>query len=277
MKKQSLLVTLQHQYPQHSKEQLYSKILCGEVVLGSEASQGRETLRDPGQPVPPNALLLLRQPQRYVSRGGDKLACALVEFRPQFERNGFRIAGSIALDAGASSGGFSDCLLQHGCRMVYAVDSGRNQLDFKLRRNPRVQSFESCKIQDFLRDLPDSGLAAPDFVVMDISFRSILPLVPLALRHCGSGIFLCKPQFEWQSYSRTLPPQRRIDFDGVVEDALAEQIFEWFCQQLRLIGPVRIEILATCPSPLQGGRGAKGNREFLLYLRQGESLAAPHR
>lgn len=171
-------------------------VLCGEVGRGSE------TCNDPKQLLPADTQLYLRPKKRYVSRGGEKLHKAIREFAPL----GFRAAGAIALDAGASSGGFSDCLLQHGCKKVYAVDSGKNQLDFTLRRDPRVESFEGCRIQDFLRDWPGLGIAPPDFVVMDISFRSILDLLGPALSLCRqrSGIFLCKPQFEYRRYCESI-------------------------------------------------------------------------
>ena len=234
-------------------------ILCGEVQSDDE------TCNNPKKQFPADIRLHLRKKKCYVSRGGEKLHEAIREFAPL----GFEVAGTIALDAGASSGGFSDCLLQHGCQKVYAVDSGKNQLDFTLRRDPRVESFEGCRIQDFLRDLPGSGMVPPDFVVMDISFRSILDLLDPALFLCRqrSGIFLCKPQFEYRRYcesiGKTQPAANAwpAEFSGVLEDELAQKVFDWFCAEISGIG---IEILASCLSPIRGGRG---NREFLLYLR----------
>ncbi|WGK70291.1 SAM-dependent methyltransferase [Candidatus Haliotispira prima] len=265
-KKQPLLAVLRRQFSEYSKEQLYAEVLCGGVRM----SNG-ETLRDPRQTIAEGIELEIREKKRYVSRGGEKLHKAIEEFASQ----GFRVADTIVLDAGASSGGFSDCLLQHGCRQIYAVDSGKNQLDFQLRRDPRVLSFEGCKIQDFLSDLPDSGLNLPDFVVMDISFRSILALLPISLSACRrhAGVFLCKPQFEWNSYCQAHPRHRATNFSGIVQDKLSFQVFDWFCEQLQRAD---ISIRASCPSPIRGrGRGdqdqgskGQGNLEFLLYLQQ---------
>ncbi len=270
MKKQALLAVLRQKFPQFSKEQLYSRVLCGHVSVAGE------TLRNPKQLVAVNTELCLSEDKRYVSRGGYKLQKAIEMFGPkgflatEFGANGQELGQEwLVLDAGASSGGFSDCLLQHGCNKIYAVDSGKNQLDFKLRRDPRVVSFENCKIQDFLRALPESGLQMPDFVVMDISFRSILALVPLALAVCRkcAGVFLCKPQFEWQAFCQA---NQAVDlettFDGVMEETMAWQVLAWFCSELEQMG---IAIVSQCPSPIRGGnRGNRGNLEFLLYLRQ---------
>lgn len=253
LKKHSLLDILCRNFPQYSRQQLYAKILCGEVQSDSE------TCRDPKRKLPASITLYLRPKKRYVSRGGEKLHQAIRQFAPL----GFEAAGAIALDAGASSGGFSDCLLQHGAKKVYAVDSGKNQLDFRLRRDPRVESFEGCRIQDFLRNFPRA--IPPDFVVMDISFRSILGLLGPALSLCQqrSGIFLCKPQFEYRRYCENFGKASAefASFDGVLEDSLAQKVFDWFCAEIHGMG---IEILASCISLLRGGRG---NREFLLYLR----------
>ena len=255
MKKLPLLDLLCRRFPEYSREQLYAKVLCGEVGHDSE------TCNDPKQLFLSDTQLYLRPKKRYVSRGGEKLHKAIREFAPL----GFEVTNAIALDAGASSGGFSDCLLQHGCKKIYAVDSGKNQLDFRLRRDPRVESFEGWKIQDFLCDWPDLGIIPPDFVVMDISFRSILGLLGPSLSLCSqrSGIFLCKPQFEYRRYCENLGKAQLPDFSGILEDELAQKVFDWFCGEL-----MGIEILASCISPLRGGlRSGRGNREFLLYLR----------
>ena len=260
----ALLALLQELYPQFSKEHLYARILCGEV-----RTRTGQTLRDAKQLFNIDTELHLQEKPRYVSRGGEKLQRAIEEFAPLGFLRHDNTEKLVVLDAGASSGGFTDCLLQHGCDIVYAVDSGKNQLDFKLRRDARVNSFEGYKIQDFLRDLPNSNLPSPDYVVMDISFRSILGLLPLALRACRrrAGVFLCKPQFEWQAFCQAQPEYRRHKFDGIIKDSVSLLVFNWFCEQLRQTKEPAIELLGYCPSPLRGGRQrTSGNLEYLSYL-----------
>ena len=253
---------MQQKFPQFSKEELYARILCGEVLVSDQI------LRNPKQLIALNKdySLSLLESQRYVSRGGEKLEKAIEIFRPLGFLARQTAEKIIVLDAGASSGGFSDCLLQHGCDEIYAVDCGKNQLDFKLRRDPRVHSFEGCTIQEFLQNLPISVLPPPDFVVMDISFRSILALVPLSLLTCQkkAGVFLCKPQFEWKAFCRAQPKYLNQEFSGILADDIAREIFDWFCQQLE---SYNIKILGFCESPIRGGqKNKKGNLEFLLYL-----------
>ncbi|MEM9424490.1 MAG: SAM-dependent methyltransferase [Spirochaetota bacterium] len=262
MKRQRLLVLLQQNFPEFSKKELYAKILCGEV-----SAEGQR-LRDPKELLASGTRFSLLKGRRYVSRGGNKLDKAIEVFGPLGFFSRAPRAELIILDAGASSGGFSDCLLQYGCGKIYAVDSGKNQLDFKLRRDPRVHSFEGCNIQNFIVNLPSSGLQSPDFVVMDISFRSILPLIPPSLAACRSrsGVFLCKPQFEWKAFCRAFPPYQKEDFCGIVGDEISSLVRNWFCWELEEAG---VEILGSCLSPIRGG---KGNLEFLFYLRYlGES------
>ena len=146
-------------------------------------------LEKPGQAIPVDAPLEVRGGPRFVSRGGEKLAGALESFS-------IRVEGRICLDLGASTGGFTDCLLQHGARRVYAVDVGRGLLAWKLRRDPRVVVMEGINAR-YLKpeDLPET----PTLATIDLSFislRHVFPAVAAILPAGGEVIALVKPQFE---------------------------------------------------------------------------------
>jgi 23S rRNA (cytidine1920-2'-O)/16S rRNA (cytidine1409-2'-O)-methyltransferase len=146
-------------------------------------------IRRPGEAVPIDTPIVVAAPLPYVSRGGLKLAHALDAFP-------VAVAGRVALDAGAATGGFTDCLLQRGAARVYAVDVGREQLHPRLRADPRVVSLEGTDIRD-LPALP--GGAHADLAVVDVSFislRLVLPAVVRLLQPGGEIVALVKPQFE---------------------------------------------------------------------------------
>ena len=150
---------------------------------------GGQPCLQPGQRVPQNVPLEVTAALPYVSRGGLKLAHALDTF-------GLTVAGRVALDVGASTGGFTDCLLQRGARMVYAVDVGQGQLHPRLRADPRVIPLEGTDIRS-LEALPDG--VVPDLAVVDVSFISLRLVLPAALRLLdprGETVALIKPQFE---------------------------------------------------------------------------------
>jgi 23S rRNA (cytidine1920-2'-O)/16S rRNA (cytidine1409-2'-O)-methyltransferase len=183
----------------------------------------------------------------YVSRGGLKLAKALVEFD-------IDVTGLIALDVGASTGGFTDCLLQHGAGRVYAVDVGYGQLAWKLRQETRVINLEKTNIR-YLE--PETLGERVDLVVIDASFISLAKVLPNTLRHLkpgGSIVALIKPQFE--------VGKGEVGKGGVVRDeekhrAVVRSIEE-FAQSLGLT------VNGVTDSPILG---PKGNREFLIYLK----------
>ena len=136
--------------------------------------------------------LALAAPERYVSRGGYKLEHGLLHFQ-------LDVNGATAIDLGASTGGFTDCLLQHGAARVYAVDVGRGQLAWKLRRDARVMVMEQTNARSLTRrDFPPD-FAGADLIVADCSFISLQKILPPAvalLRDCGKILALVKPQFE---------------------------------------------------------------------------------
>ena len=183
----------------------------------------------------------------FVSRGGLKLEAALNALP-------YSVCGKVCLDVGASTGGFTDCLLQRGARRVYAVDVGYGQLAWKLRRDPRVVAIERTNI----REMASERIADPvDLVVVDVSFISLKIVVPAVLRLLGSQpvlVALIKPQFEVGRGS--------VGKGGVVKDprlhaAVLEGLIKAFCA-------LGLAPAALLPSPILG---PKGNREFLIVLR----------
>lgn len=186
---------------------------------------------------------------RYVGRGGLKLERALEEFKVD-------ASGFVCLDVGASTGGFTDCLLQHGARKVYAVDAGTNQLDWKIRRDARVEVRENTnarhlEIEDFAELF--------DLIVMDVSFISatkILPVLRPLLEENGRLIVLIKPQFEVK--------KTEVGAGGIVRDAaLHERVISEVNRFAENCGLKNTGVIA---SPITG---ADGNQEFLaLYERK---------
>ena len=182
----------------------------------------------------------------YVSRGGLKLEHALDEF-------GLDVAGVTALDVGASTGGFTDCLLQRGARRVYAVDVGRGQLSYKLSQDPRVVSTEKLNAR-YPFELPKPV----DLVVVDVSFISLTLVLPSALEHLLPGnclVALVKPQFE--------APREMVGRGGVVRDpkthaAVLSKVINWSVSQ-------GLRVRNLCRSPILGDAG---NQEFFLLLQK---------
>jgi 23S rRNA (cytidine1920-2'-O)/16S rRNA (cytidine1409-2'-O)-methyltransferase len=217
-----------------SREKARTAILAGDVLVN-----GVPALRQAAT-VPEDARIELARSPRYVGRGGEKLEHALGAFA-------LAVRGLVALDVGASTGGFTDCLLQHGAARVYAVDVGYGQLDYRLRRDARVVVLERTNIRD-LEELPEK----PDLATVDVSFiglEKVLPAVVRLLRPGGRIVALVKPQFQAR--------RREVAKGGVVKDPLVHaavlgRVVAWAAGHgLRFGG------LTT--SPL---RGPAGNREF---------------
>jgi len=223
-----------------SREKARALILAGQVLV-----DGRR-VEKAGQPVDPEAHVEVLEPMRYVSRGGLKLEAALERFQ-------IDVSGRVAVDVGSSTGGFTDCLLQHGAARVYAVDVGTGQLDWKLRNDPRVIVQEKVNAR-YLNpaDFPERM----DLAVCDVSFISvtmILPVLPPILKPQTGMIVLVKPQFELERH--------QVGKGGIVrEPALHEAACRRVSEAVRLLGYAS-EII---PSPVTG---AEGNQEFLLYAR----------
>lgn len=189
----------------------------------------------------------------YVSRGGLKLEAALKSFE-------IDVADKRALDIGASTGGFTDCLLQHGASSVCAVDAGQGQLVERLRSDPRVRSFERMNA----RELTTADVGGRfDLIVMDVSFISatyILPRFSELLEPAGEAVVLIKPQFE---VGRALLGKGGVVRDPAAHRAAIDRVFE----SARTSGLSPIGLTA---SPIEGG---DGNREFLVWLVNSENDA----
>jgi 23S rRNA (cytidine1920-2'-O)/16S rRNA (cytidine1409-2'-O)-methyltransferase len=216
------------------------------LVMAGLVFSGERRLDKAGQGVGADTALEVRgQPHPYVSRGGLKLAKALDHFVIPVE-------GRIALDVGASTGGFTDCLLQRGAAKVHAVDVGTNQLAWKLRSDPRVVSMEKTNMRDVTRAL----IADPiDLVVCDASFIGLRTVLPAALALAAPGAHLAaliKPQFE--------VGKGRVGKGGIVRepelhDEVCATIAQWLAEQPGW------RVLGVTESPITG---AEGNKEFLI-------------
>ena len=228
-----------------SRSRAQALLLGGKVRAG--AGDGARVDRKPGDLVDPELPLEVETPEPYVSRGGHKLAAALDAF-------GIDPAGRVCLDAGASTGGFTDVLLQRGARRVYAVDVGRGQLAEALRRDSRVVSMERTNA----RTLTPASLPEPvTLATVDVSFISLrLVLEPIAWTFDPAGgdlVPLVKPQFE---AGRADVPH------GVVRDpAVHGRVLREVVAAAQDVGMEPVDVVA---SPIQG---PEGNREFLLHLR----------
>ena len=229
-----------------SRERGRRLIRAGQVLV-----DGR-VVDKPGAQVAGGADIRLRAKLPYVSRGGLKLEAALDNFD-------VRVAGVVAADVGASTGGFTDCLLQRGARKVYAIDVGYGQLAWRLRRDPRVVVMERVNVR-YLESLPESI----DLATVDVSFISlelVLPNVTSWLKPAGDIIALIKPQFE--------AGREEVGKGGVVKDpevhrAVLAKILGW-----ALDHGLTVQGLMTSPI-----KGPAGNVEFLAHLSKGRGEAS---
>jgi 23S rRNA (cytidine1920-2'-O)/16S rRNA (cytidine1409-2'-O)-methyltransferase len=221
-------------------------IRAGRVVVGGSPAMKAATLVRPDE-----SIALTGAPRRYVSRGGEKLEAAL-------DRFGIDVDGVRALDAGASTGGFTDCLLSRGAAQVVAVDVGYGQLDWRLREDPRVTVLERINARDLE---PGSLPYAPELVTADVSFISLRLVLP-ALVRCASPqavfVLLVKPQFE--------AGKEEVGGGGVVRDPdVWRRVLSDVAAASRREG---LEVLAAMASPLLG---PAGNVEFFLHARGAEA------
>ena len=229
-----------------SREKARAAVLAGAVLVGDQP------VVKPGQLLDDEVTLTVTSRPRYVSRGGEKLAHALTVFR-------LDVGGAVVLDSGASTGGFTDCLLQAGARKVYAIDVGYGHLDYRLRTDPRVVVMERTNLRH-LASLPEPI----DVATLDLSFISltkVLGAVRTLLRPGGCVAALVKPQFEAR---RTEVGKGGIVRDPLVHAAVLGRIAWWSVQN-----GFRVRGLTTSPI-----RGADGNREFFLLLEEDGGSAA---
>ena len=247
-KKQRLDLLLVEQGLAPTREQARRLIMAGEVTVDGQVQD------KPGFATAPTASLAVRAPLPYVSRGGLKLAAALDDFA-------LDVAGLTAMDVGASTGGFTDCLLQRGAAKVYAIDVGYGQLAWKLRSDPRVVVLDRTNVRH-LQELPGGVLA--DLAVIDASFISLQLVLPPALRLLRPGgqvVALIKPQFE--------AGKGEVGKGGVVRDRRTHRrVLQETAASAQALG-LRVAGLTVSPAP-----GPAGNVEFLIWLLS-EGASAP--
>jgi 23S rRNA (cytidine1920-2'-O)/16S rRNA (cytidine1409-2'-O)-methyltransferase len=225
-----------------SRQRAQAMIMAGAVLVNDQPVLKAGTLISPE-----DSIELRGREMPFASRGGLKLDSVLNTLQ-------LDVADKICLDVGASTGGFTDCLLQHGAQRIYAVDVGYGQLAWKLRQDPRVVVIERTNI----RKMSSGALPHPvDLVTIDVSFISLKIVVPAVLKYLKKNariIALIKPQFE--------VGKDQVGKGGVVRDpALHNQVIEQLTEFFAGIG---LQTESVVPSPLLG---PKGNREFFVYLK----------
>jgi len=228
-----------------SREKARRLIMAGQVFIEED---GQQTLvSKPGQSVDPESCLKVKEQERFVSRGGYKLLTAIEHFKVDVE-------DKVCLDVGASTGGFTDCLLQMGARKVYALDVGYGQLHWKLRQDPRVINLEKTNVRYASADLLPEQV---QLIVLDCSFISLRLTLPASLKFlapAGEVIALVKPQFE---------VGRGQTIKGVVKSR--EKINEVLSNLVDFAqNELGLEFLGSVPAMI---KGPKGNQEYLVYLR----------
>jgi 23S rRNA (cytidine1920-2'-O)/16S rRNA (cytidine1409-2'-O)-methyltransferase len=228
-----------------SRTRAAASVMAGEVTVGRD---GRRAAK-PGEMVPLDAKLSVRERMPYVSRGGIKLANALDAFE-------LAVGGRRALDVGASTGGFTDCLLAHGASEVVAVDVGYGDFDYNLRRDPRVTLLERTNARSLAGEMLPY---APDLAVLDVSFISLRKLLPAVLGCLAprfDALALVKPQFE--------VGRERVGKGGVVRSSADRR------SALIDVGSAALELGASVLGYVSSGLpGPKGNLETFVWLGEG--------
>ncbi|MCD8025276.1 MAG: TlyA family RNA methyltransferase [Candidatus Gastranaerophilales bacterium] len=244
-----------------TKNAAASAILAGDVKIGGTSALKAGALYNPDILFkPPFEVEIKKAP--YVSRGGFKLKKALDEFK-------IDLKDKICIDLGASTGGFTDCMLQAGAKKVWAVDVGCNQLAWKLKQDKRVVSVEktnvkTCLFEDIfkVKTLPRDEM--PEFMSMDLSFISIKKVLQNILPFVKTGalmVFLIKPQFEAE--------RNEIQKGGVVRD---EKIHKRIIEEIKTFAKsMDLITIGVVKSPIQGAK--QGNIEYLICLKKGENGA----
>ncbi|MCD6451077.1 MAG: TlyA family RNA methyltransferase [Acidobacteria bacterium] len=216
------------------------------LIMAGAVKAGEKRIKKPSELIEENEELKVTETLPYVSRGGIKLAFALDHF-------GIEIRGKVVLDVGASTGGFTDCLIKRGAKKVYALDVGYGQLDWRLRKDPRVVPIERQNIRYFIKEQRPQPV---DLITVDVSFislKKVLPhLIPLVIEG-GEILCLIKPQFE--------VGKEEVEKKGIIKTPekhkkVVEEI-SIFAQNIGLVSK------GIIPSPILG---VKGNKEFFIYL-----------
>jgi 23S rRNA (cytidine1920-2'-O)/16S rRNA (cytidine1409-2'-O)-methyltransferase len=231
-----------------SRERAQAMVLSGRVLVNEQKIEKAGASVDPEA-----AIRILGDDLKYVGRGGLKLEAALRDWK-------IDLTGRICMDVGASTGGFTDCMLQHGAAAVVAVDTGYGQIHARLRSDPRVKLLEKTNARYLTRqDIARAGATAPiSFIAIDVSFISVTLVLPAVLESTvaadshGEAVILIKPQFE--------VGRERVGKGGIVKDEAAQHdAVMKVRQKVEELGGKNIELME---SPILG---REGNREFLLY------------
>jgi 23S rRNA (cytidine1920-2'-O)/16S rRNA (cytidine1409-2'-O)-methyltransferase len=228
-----------------SREKAKRAILAGQVRINAQPA------RKASDPVKPGDELTLDAPEKYVSRGGHKLEHALEHFKVE-------VAGKIAVDLGASTGGFTDCLLQRGAEKVFAVDVGQGQLAWKLRREKRVVVMEKTNARHLKPEQMPETFSPADLAVIDCSFISLKKILPTAvalLKADGKIVALVKPQFE--AGKTEVDKGRGVISDPTIHERVLEELKIFVAAQNNL------SWRGVTESPLLG---PAGNKEFLALI-----------
>jgi 23S rRNA (cytidine1920-2'-O)/16S rRNA (cytidine1409-2'-O)-methyltransferase len=239
--KKRLDVKLLELYPAYSRRQIQSWIMQGKVIVNDAVITKNGIL------IPDDARIVLNvEEPKYVSRAGFKLEKALDHFN-------IDVNGLVALDAGLSTGGFSDCLLQRGIKKIYGIDVGYGQVHEKIRNDPRVVVMERTN----LREVRELG-AKVDLATLDLSFISVLKVMDAitnVMKDDGQLIVLIKPQFEAQ--------KEDVGRGGIIRDpAIHQRVIEHVTKGVEAAG---FSCVGVIESPIEG---ATGNKEFLAYFRR---------
>ena len=231
-----------------SREQAKRLIMAGKVRVNDQRAH------KPSDAVQPDDRLEVEEPEKYVSRGGFKLEKALAEFAISIE-------GKTTVDLGASTGGFTDCLLQNGAKRVYAVDVGKGQLAWHLRRDHRVVVMDKTNARHLTRAEFGKKFSGADVVTIDCSFISLRKILPAALALLNGGgmlVTLIKPQFE--ATRAEVDRGAGVIRDGAIHERVVNELQEF-------VGGISLaKWRGVTESPMTG---PKGNKEFLAWIEKG--------
>jgi len=228
-----------------SREKAKRAIMAGTVKINGQLA------RKPSDSIKPNDELALTEPEKFVSRGGHKLEHALKHFQ-------LDVAGTIAIDLGASTGGFTDCLLQNGAAKVFAVDVGQGQLAWKLRKDKRVAVMEKTNARHLKLEQMPKTFSPAGIAVIDCSFISLQKILPTAvalLKSDGKIVALVKPQFE--AGKTEVDKGRGVITDSAVHERVLKELQTFVAAQNNL------SWRGVTESPLLG---PAGNKEFLVLI-----------
>ncbi len=242
-----------------------SRSVAQRLILAGTVRVDGTRVDKAGAQVRADQVVSVDAPPQFVSRGGDKLANGLASFAEIMHKLALDVRGALAIDIGASTGGFTDCLLQHGASRVIAVDVGYGQLHPRLRNDERVVVMERTNARHLT---PEQVPYAPDLMVCDASFiplRTVLPGPLACMRHGFWGLILCKPQFE-AGRERMAAAGKK----GVITDAaVRQQILDESLVSIRDLGMVVEGVEEARP------RGPKGNVEYVVLVRDGRLTQQP--